>query len=83
MSVGMFPDLEGLEMDMQYFSDLRPDYYCFSNETKEMTEAELIAQFASLMQPQVANSSSFFTAYAPSGEELSGQLLEDFVKARY
>jgi hypothetical protein len=49
MPVGMFPDLEGLEMDMQFFSDRRPDYYCFSNETKEMTEAEIMAQFASLM----------------------------------
>ena len=47
MPVGMFPDLEGLEMEMRYFSDLRPDYYCFSNETKEMTEAEIMAQFAS------------------------------------
>ena len=44
--VGMFPNLKGLEMDMQYFSDQRPSYYCFSNETKEMTKAEIIAHFA-------------------------------------
>ena len=47
MPVGLFPQLEGLVMNMQYFSDQRPDYYCFSNETKEMTEAEIKAYFAS------------------------------------
>ncbi|NOJ15837.1 GFA family protein [Vibrio splendidus] len=46
MPVGLFPDLEGLEMDMQYFSDMRPGYYCFSNETKEMTTEEIMAYFA-------------------------------------
>ena len=47
MSVGIFSNLDGIEMDMQYFSDQRPDYYCFSNETKEMTRAEIMAYFAS------------------------------------
>ncbi|MBV1908317.1 MAG: GFA family protein [Kangiellaceae bacterium] len=47
MPVGLFPDLADLEMSMQYFSDKRPDYYCFSNETKQMTEAEIFAYFAS------------------------------------
>ena len=46
MPVGLFPDLQGLHMVMQYFSDARPDYYCFSNETKEMTTAEIMAHFA-------------------------------------
>ncbi|MEZ9299567.1 GFA family protein [Vibrio splendidus] len=46
MPVGLFPSLEGLEMDMQYFSDMRPGYYCFSNETKEMTTEEIMAYFA-------------------------------------
>ncbi len=46
MPVGIFQGLDGLEMDMQYFSDQRPDYYCFSNETKEMTKAEIMAYFA-------------------------------------
>jgi len=46
MPVGLFPNLEGLEMDMQYFSDVRPSYYCFSNETKEMTTAEIMAYFS-------------------------------------
>lgn len=47
MPVGMFPNLKDLVMDMQYFSDQRPDYYCFSNETKEMTKAEILSYFAS------------------------------------
>lgn len=44
--VGLFKNLAGLQMDMQYFSDKRPDYYCFSNQTKEMTEAEIMEYFA-------------------------------------
>ncbi|WP_282145492.1 GFA family protein [Alteromonas stellipolaris] len=44
--VGIFQALDGLEMDMQYFSDQRPHYYCFSNKTKEMTKAEIMAYFA-------------------------------------
>ena len=47
MPVSLFPNLKNLEMSMQYFSDKRPDYYCFSNETKQMTEAEIMAYFAS------------------------------------
>ncbi len=47
MPVGLFPTLEGLEMNIQYFSDKRPGYYCFSNTTKEMTEADIQAYFAS------------------------------------
>lgn len=46
MPVGLFPHLKDLKMDMQYFSDQRPDYYCFSNETKEMTKAEILAHFS-------------------------------------
>jgi hypothetical protein len=49
MTVGLFPNLKGLEMDMQYFSDARPSYYCFSNQTKEMTTAEIMALFASAL----------------------------------
>lgn len=46
MPVGIFRKLDNIEMDMQYFSDQRPDYYCFSNETKEMTRAEIMEFFA-------------------------------------
>jgi len=48
MPVGLFPDLPNLTMTMQYFSDQRPDYYCFSDQTQEMTNAEIEAYFASL-----------------------------------
>lgn len=48
MPVGLFPKLKGLTMDMQYFSDKRPDYYCFSNQTKTLTAAEIEAYFSSL-----------------------------------
>lgn len=47
MPVGLFSKINDLVMKMQYFSDKRPDYYCFSNQTKEMTEAEIKAYFAS------------------------------------
>ncbi|GLS90192.1 aldehyde-activating protein [Psychromonas marina] len=49
MPVGLFSTLNDLEMDMQYFSDMRPSYYCFSNETKEMTTAKIMAYFTSKM----------------------------------
>ena len=49
MPLGFFPKLKNATMSMQYFSDLKPDYYCFSNQTKEMTEAEILAYFASEM----------------------------------
>lgn len=52
IAVGLFKNLansENLEMDMQYFSDQRPDYYCFSNKTKEMTKAEIMAYFAKVI----------------------------------
>lgn len=49
MPVGLFPNIENLEMSMQYFSDHRPEYYCFSNDAPEMTEAEIYAHFAAEM----------------------------------
>lgn len=47
MPVGLFPDTDNLEMTMQYFIDLKPKYYCFSNDTAQMTEDEILAHFAS------------------------------------
>ena len=44
--VGLFPKAQNLEMDMQYFIDLKPEYYCFSNDTPTMTDAEIKAHFA-------------------------------------
>ncbi|MEP4891300.1 MAG: GFA family protein [Aliiglaciecola sp.] len=46
MPIGIFEKLDGLVMDMQYFSDQRPDYYCFSNQTKELSRAEIMSYFA-------------------------------------
>ncbi|MDO6713103.1 GFA family protein [Aliiglaciecola sp. 2_MG-2023] len=46
MPIGIFHQLDGLEMDMQYFSDQRPNYYCFSNQTKELSRAEIMDYFA-------------------------------------
>lgn len=43
---GFFPGLKELEIEVQYFSDQRPDYYCFSNKTEELTAAEVFAKFA-------------------------------------
>lgn len=43
--VGLLPETKGLTMSMQYFSDLRPSYYCFSNKSPEMTEAEILKHF--------------------------------------
>ncbi|MBW3695193.1 GFA family protein [Vibrio sp. T187] len=49
MPLGLFPEMENLSMTMQYFIDKKPSHYCFSNETKEMTEEEIFAYFASQM----------------------------------
>jgi len=43
---GFFQELKGLEIEVQYFSDQRPDYYCFANKTKELTRDEVFALYA-------------------------------------
>ena len=43
--IGLFEDDEQLEFRHQVFVDERPSYYEFSNRTKDMTGAELIAKF--------------------------------------
>ncbi|ABM02444.1 glutathione-dependent formaldehyde-activating, GFA [Psychromonas ingrahamii 37] len=45
--VGLFSKVNDFVMTMQYFSDQRPDYYCFSNQTEEMTRAEIKSYFSS------------------------------------
>lgn len=47
VSVGLFDNLEDIVFEHQVFIDKKPAYYCFSNETKNLTEAEIIAQFYS------------------------------------
>ena len=44
--VGLFENCEGLVFDHQVFIDEKPKYYCFANETNDLTGAELFAQFA-------------------------------------
>ncbi|MHC5778425.1 GFA family protein [Nostoc sp.] len=44
--VGLFENCEGLVFDHQVFIDEKPKYYCFANETNDLTGAELFVQFA-------------------------------------
>ncbi len=45
MPVGLFELDATMILDHQIFIDQKPDYYCFANETKNMTGAEVFAQF--------------------------------------
>jgi hypothetical protein len=44
--VGLFEQPQDFVFDHQVFIDEKPGYYCFSNETKNLTGAEVFAQFA-------------------------------------
>ncbi len=46
MSVGIFENAELFVLDHQVFIDEKPSFYGFSNETRNMTGAEVFAQFA-------------------------------------
>lgn len=46
MPAGLFDNAPELTMDHQIFIDEKPDYYCFANETQNMTGAEAFAAFA-------------------------------------
>lgn len=46
VSAGVFDDTTGFKFQHQIFVDEKPDFYTFSNETKNMTGAEVIAAFA-------------------------------------
>jgi hypothetical protein len=43
LPVGLLDGAEGLIFDHQIFIDEKPDYYCFANETHNMTGAEFYA----------------------------------------
>lgn len=45
--VGLFENYDGLVLDHQIFIDEKPSFYSFKNETRNMTGAEVFAQFAS------------------------------------
>lgn len=44
--VGLLENSEGLVMDHQIFIDEKPGYYCFANETSNMTGAEVFALYS-------------------------------------
>jgi len=46
ISAGLFDDQSTLRMSLQVFTDSKPQYYAFSNETKMMNAAEVVAAFA-------------------------------------
>jgi hypothetical protein len=48
IAAGLFDDQSMLRMSLQVFTDSKPEFYEFANETKMMTSAEVIAMFAPL-----------------------------------
>jgi len=44
--VGLFDDDSQFVFDHQVFIDKKPSYYCFANETSNMTGAEVFAKYA-------------------------------------
>jgi hypothetical protein len=43
---GLFDELPGAVFDSQIYIDSKPSWYAFANQTRTMTEAEVIANFA-------------------------------------
>lgn len=46
MPLGVFDDIPDVTMEQQLFIDKKPSYYAFTNETKNLTEADVIALYA-------------------------------------
>jgi len=46
MAAGLFDDEPNFKLDHQVFIDKKPGFYSFSEETTDMTEAELFAKYA-------------------------------------
>ena len=46
MAAGLFENSSKLRLSLQLFTDRKPAFYAFANETKMMTEAEVFAMFA-------------------------------------
>jgi len=46
IAAGLFDDQSMLHMSLQVFTDSKPEFYGFANETKMMTGAEVIDMFA-------------------------------------
>jgi hypothetical protein len=45
LPVGLFPDQSGFQFKQQIFTDNKPSYYEFANQTEMLTEAEALAKF--------------------------------------
>ncbi len=43
---GLFDETGGMELTSQIFIDEKPDVFAFANETRTMTSAEVVAQYA-------------------------------------
>ena len=46
MPVGLFEDDAGFVLELQVFIDEKPEYYCFFNETRNMTGEEVLAEYS-------------------------------------
>jgi hypothetical protein len=46
LPVGLLDSTKELTLDHQIFIDQKPEYYCFANETHNMTGAEVFAMYA-------------------------------------
>lgn len=46
LSAGLFAEIKDFVFDHQIFIDEKPTYYSFANETKNMTGAEVFAQYS-------------------------------------
>jgi len=46
LPAGLFESQKNFHFDFQVFTDRKPAFYNFANNTKEMTEAEVIKKFA-------------------------------------
>ncbi len=44
--VGLLPSHKKMEMDVQYFIDQKPKYYCFSNQSKAMSKQQVLEHFS-------------------------------------
>lgn len=53
MPIGIFEGDLNFNFDHQIFIEEKPDYYCFANETKNMTGAEVFAAFSADNQQRV------------------------------
>lgn len=44
--VGLLPSNENMAMDVQYFIDRKPHYYCFASQSKTMTRQQVLEHFS-------------------------------------